>query len=114
MAEEGPIRHPYLHCRKRVDSLVLVHLYLPAANWKHLETEDVRRIEVYGTASHGGDAHMGHLRQPSDRFAHIPHPFHHCSQNDERTATVKDGGAGRFHLQLSVRHRSNRFFLTSH
>jgi hypothetical protein len=114
MAEESPIRHPHLHRWKRIDSLVFVHLHLPAANRKHVEAEDVWRIEVYGTASHGRDADMGYLRQPSDGLAHIPHPFHHCSQNDERTITVKDGGAGCFHLQFSVRHRSNRIFSTSH
>lgn len=103
MAEESTIRNSCLHGWQRADPLVSLHLHMSATNWEYMETQDIRRSALHGTASHGGDVDLGHLRQPYYGLAHLPDSLYHCSKNDERTATIKISGASGLHLQLSVR-----------
>ena len=100
--EEGSIRHTLLYRRKRSYSMVSVHLYLPAADRKHVETADIWRAALHGSTSNGRDADLGHLCESAQRSTHLSYSLYYRSPHDECEASLSSRGAGGIHLQLSV------------
>lgn len=110
MVEESSLWHPHIHHRERIHPMVSIHLYLPAADRKHLETKNIWRATLHGATSHGRNVDLGHLRQPSDGSTHLSYSIYYRAQNDERAASLANGGVGGLHLQLSVRIPSPSMF----
>lgn len=104
MAQASTLRHLGLHCWKRIDTMVLVHLHLPTSNWKHLEAEDFRQPALHGQTQNGRDVDLGHMRQSTHRCSDPPDTFHHRAKDDECSIEVPFGGIGGLHLQSRVSH----------
>ena len=113
--EESPLRYTRLHHRECFDSVVPLHIYLPAADGKYLGTANIWRLTLHGPAPHGRDADLGHLREPSNRPSDFPNPIHYRTTHDECKDPVTPCGPSGLHLKPSVSCRNlvlMRAFLT--
>jgi hypothetical protein len=102
MDEKDPLRNTHIYRRKRADSVVSVHLYLPAADREHMETTDLWRTTLHGSTSNGRDVNLGYLCESAYRSFDISNSLHHCSSHDECETAVTAGSASGLHLELSV------------
>jgi hypothetical protein len=102
MAKASTLRHIDLHCRKRLDPMVSLHLHLPTSNGQHMETKDVWWIALHGQTQDGRDANLGHMRKPAHRCFDSSNTVHHRAQDDECSTEIPFGGIGSLYLQSSV------------
>jgi hypothetical protein len=102
MDEKDPLRNTHIYRRKRADSVVPVHIHLPATDREYMEPTDLWWTTLHGPTSNGRDVNLGYLCEPAYGSFDIPNPLHHCSSHDECETAITAGSASGFHLELSV------------
>jgi hypothetical protein len=102
MAQASSLRHLDLHGWKRFDTLVPLHIHLPTSHGQYLEIKDFWWIALHGSPQDGRNVDMGHLRKPIYRRLDPSDPFHHRSEDDERSCKVSFSSISGLYLQPRV------------